>query len=74
MHQMLMYATVCQTNHNSKKDIALMLICNFMGSLKGWWENYLTSTQRNEILTYVKTETNADGVEIQKPDILYTLV
>ena len=74
MHQILMYATVCQTNHNSEKDIVLILICGFMGSLKGWWKNYLTSTQRNKLLTSIKIETNAEGVEIQKPDILYTLV
>ena len=71
---MLMYATVCQTNNNYEKDIVLLLIYGFMGSLKGWWENYLTPIQRNEILTSVKIEVNDDGVEIQKPDIVYTLI
>ena len=69
-----MYATVCQTNHNFEKDIALMLICGFMGSLKGWWKNYLTPIQRNKILTSVKIEVNEAGEEIQKPNILYTLI
>ena len=46
MHQIMMYATTCQANGNSKKDIALMKICDFLGSLNGWWDNYLIPAQK----------------------------
>ncbi|XP_060180556.1 uncharacterized protein LOC132610258 [Lycium barbarum] len=33
-----------------------MIIACFIGQLNGWWDNYLTPTQRNSILTVVKQE------------------
>ncbi|PKI57218.1 hypothetical protein CRG98_022403 [Punica granatum] len=36
--------------------IAHMLIAGFTGQPKGWWDNYLSPFQQNEILTSVKTD------------------
>ena len=69
-----MYATACNSTNNEKNDIALMIICGFMGSLKGWWDNYLVAVQRTEILRDFKLERNESGQEVRKSDIIYTLI
>ena len=61
IHQIMMYATACQTIGNPEKNIALIIICGFLGSLNGWWNNYLTMAQKQEILTVVKHEVNEAG-------------
>ena len=74
MHQITMYVTACQANGNSEKDIALMIVCDFLGSLNVWWDNYLTSAQNQEILTAIKQEPNEAGVMVIKIDIIYILI
>ena len=51
-----------------------MIICDFLGSLNGWWDNYLTLAQKQEILTDVKHEVNEAGITVTKTDIIYTLI
>ena len=45
-----------------------MIIAEFTGKLKGWWDNYLTEARRMTILTAVKEE---NGLV---PNLVYTLV
>ena len=67
-HRILMYSTICKANKNSEKDTANMIIAEFTGKLKGWWDNYLTEARRMTILTAVKEE---NGLV---PNLVYTLV
>uniref|UniRef100_A0A7N0VGW1 CCHC-type domain-containing protein n=1 Tax=Kalanchoe fedtschenkoi TaxID=63787 RepID=A0A7N0VGW1_KALFE len=46
-----------------------MITAGFTGQLKGWWDNYLTQRNRDEILTTIKQE---DGRVIE--NAVYTLV
>ena len=74
VHEMLIYATECKTNNNDDKSCAVMIISGFTGTLRGWWDNYLTTNQKNEILGEVKIEANAQGQPVSVTDIIYTLV
>ena len=56
MHQIMMYFTACQTNNNSEKDITLIIICDFMGALKG--------CRRSKILGVIKLKRNETGQEV----------
>lgn len=54
LHKMMMYSTVCKANKNSDKQISEFITAGFTGQLKGWWDNIMTSSQRLEILNFVK--------------------
>ena len=57
LQQMTMVSTAYQTaNDASDEAITNLLIAGFSGQLKGWWDNYLLSEEKNVILTSVKTE------------------
>ena len=71
LHQMLMFATVCKARGNSDQACAELITAGFSGSLKGWWDNYLTASQKQSILQSVKIE---EGHSTQQPDAVYTLV
>ena len=59
VHEMLIYATACKANNNDDKSCVVMIISGFTGTLRGWWDNYLTLNQKNEILGTIKIEANA---------------
>ncbi|KAG5576769.1 hypothetical protein H5410_056903 [Solanum commersonii] len=67
-HRILMCSTICKANKNSEKDIANMIIAEFTCQLRGWWDNYLSKSQRRAILNVVKNE---NGII---PNVVYTLV
>nr|KYP66817.1 polyprotein [Cajanus cajan] len=67
-HEMSMAASAYRAKHNELQTVKL-LIAGFTGSLKGWWDNYLTQDQRNYILTVTKVE---DGTNI--PFMVETLI
>ncbi|KAG5570706.1 hypothetical protein H5410_060472 [Solanum commersonii] len=67
-NRILMYSTICKANKHSKKDIAKMIIARFTCRLKGWWDNYLSESQRMAILNAVKDENG------MIPNVVYTLV
>uniref|UniRef100_A0A7N0VB35 DUF7746 domain-containing protein n=1 Tax=Kalanchoe fedtschenkoi TaxID=63787 RepID=A0A7N0VB35_KALFE len=69
VHRMLMYSTISKTAGNTDSNIAKMITAGFTGQLKGWWDNYLTPRNRDEILTTIKQE---DGRVIE--NAVYTLV
>ncbi|PKI54858.1 hypothetical protein CRG98_024741 [Punica granatum] len=57
LQQMTMVSNAYKTQTRlSDPAIAHMLIAGFTGQLKGWWDNYLSPFQQNEILTSVKTD------------------
>uniref|UniRef100_A0A7N0UH36 DUF7746 domain-containing protein n=1 Tax=Kalanchoe fedtschenkoi TaxID=63787 RepID=A0A7N0UH36_KALFE len=64
-----MYSTISKTAGNTDSNIAKMITAGFTGQLKGWWDNYLTPRNRDEILTTLKQE---DGRVIE--NAVYTLV
>ena len=68
IHRMMMYSTICKGNNNSDKAIVKMIIAGFTGQLKGWWDNYLSQTDKDEILNTVKSENN-----ISEEKAVYTL-
>ena len=78
LQQMTMVSTTYQTtNDASDEAITNLLIAGFTGQLKGWWDNYLSSEEKNVILTSVKTE--PDGTPIlyegsSIPDSVNTLI
>ncbi|MCI00290.1 hypothetical protein A2U01_0021307, partial [Trifolium medium] len=58
--------------------IAPFITAGFIGQLKGWWDNYLSDTQRKEILTHkkVKSEVSTSATQpmaVEEPDAVYTL-
>ncbi|PIA34208.1 hypothetical protein AQUCO_03800060v1 [Aquilegia coerulea] len=74
LHRILMFATVCKNSNNTDKQTAGCIIAGFTGQLKGWWDNLLTPTQRDEILNSVKIEINTLGQQSQIGDAVYTLI
>uniref|UniRef100_A0A7N0RGK2 Peptidase A2 domain-containing protein n=1 Tax=Kalanchoe fedtschenkoi TaxID=63787 RepID=A0A7N0RGK2_KALFE len=69
VHRMLMYSTISKMAGNTDSNIAKMITAGFTGQLKGWWDNYLTPRNKDEILSTVKQE---DGRIIE--NAVYTLV
>nr|KYP47809.1 Enzymatic polyprotein [Cajanus cajan] len=67
-HEMSMAASAYRAKHSEAQTVKL-LIARFTGSLKGWWDNYLTQEQRNYILNIVKVE---EGITI--PLMVETLI
>ena len=61
IHEMLIYATACKANNNDDKQCAILIISGFTGILRGWWDNFLTSNQKDEILNAVKIENKQQG-------------
>ena len=70
-----MYATICKQNNNSDHQIVKFNVNGFTGIFNGWQDNVLTSTQQNEILNAIKTETDpATNTVVHHEDAVYTLV
>ncbi|PIA24761.1 hypothetical protein AQUCO_35200001v1 [Aquilegia coerulea] len=74
LHRILMFATVCKNSNNTDKQTAGCIIAGFTGQLKGWWDNLLTPSQREEILGSVKLEINTSGQQSHIEDAVYTLI
>ncbi|XP_027351225.1 uncharacterized protein LOC113862335 [Abrus precatorius] len=66
------------TNHDYAKDtIVHILVTGFFGQLKGWWDNYLTKTDRENILSVVKIDDTGKAIvnnDEQLRDALYTIL
>ena len=75
---MTMVATAYQTTHGcSEQTVAGLLVAEFTGQLKCWWDNYLTEDERSEVLYAIKTEPDktpitSNGETI--PDAVNTLI
>ncbi|CAK8563793.1 unnamed protein product [Lathyrus sativus] len=70
-----MYSTVCKQNGNSDRDIATFISTGFVGQLRGWWDHYLTDSQKKDILDHKKMiKSEASGVSTTgEEDAVYTL-
>jgi hypothetical protein len=79
--KMLMYSTINKQQGNSDSVIAVFITTGFVGQLRGWWEFYLTDSQRKEILSnkkLVKVETTSSSGPVTvnstgDEDAVYTL-
>ena len=57
LHQMTMVSNVYKTQSQTPDHaIANLLVAGFSGQLKGWWDNYLTINEQNEILKAIKKD------------------
>nr|KYP39731.1 polyprotein [Cajanus cajan] len=56
-HEMSMAASAYRAKHSEAQTVKL-LIAGFTGSLKGWWDNYLTQDQRSYILNLRAANSN----------------
>jgi hypothetical protein len=55
---MIMYANACIANGNKEKEAVHMIVIGFSGQLTGWWDHYLSETQRKSIIEAVKIDEN----------------
>lgn len=79
LHKMVIYATICEADNNSDKQVAEFITACFTGQLKYWWDNILNCSQRFEILNVVKSvnmtdpSTSTIKQEVSE-DSVYTLI
>ncbi|GKA90306.1 hypothetical protein Tco_0812176 [Tanacetum coccineum] len=77
LQEMTMASNAYKSNKNNESKIVEILISGFTGSLKGWWDNYLTDNEKSLILgakkTIIKNE-NDMPVETQEDDMVNTLI
>ena len=78
LQHMTMVCTAYQTTHDSTEEaIASIIVSGFTGQLKGWWDQYLTETQKSDIFLAVKIDDNGDPIYNNGetiPDAINTLV
>ncbi|GKB62022.1 hypothetical protein Tco_0918208 [Tanacetum coccineum] len=77
LQEMTMAANAYKAHKNTELQIVQHLIAGFTGTLKGWWDSYLTEAEKWIILnakkTIVKTENNIQ-TETQIEDMTNTLI
>ncbi|GKB31178.1 hypothetical protein Tco_0870579 [Tanacetum coccineum] len=77
LQEMTMAANAYKVHKNSELKIVQHLVAGFTGTLKGWWDSYLTEAEKWTILnakkTIVKTENNIQ-TETQIEDMINTLI
>ncbi|PWA42367.1 reverse transcriptase domain, Zinc finger, CCHC-type, Aspartic peptidase domain protein [Artemisia annua] len=64
---MTMASNAYKVNNNTELQIVKILISGFTGSLKGWWDSYVTPEEKEIIL-------NAKKTHIKKEIHLYYLI
>ena len=64
LHEMTLLTNVYKNHGKQDHQIAHLIVTDFTGQLKGWWDHYLNNDDRNGILIAVKRET--DGSVIMK--------
>ncbi|PIA30621.1 hypothetical protein AQUCO_05400010v1 [Aquilegia coerulea] len=69
-----MFATVYKNSNNTNRQTANCIIAGFTGQLKGWWDNILTPSQKEEIYSSKKLEPSTSRQPIQSEDAVYTLI
>lgn len=73
MHEMTLVATAYKTHQHTDHQIAQILIYEFTGNLKGWWDNCVSSLDKIRILTVIKVEQSGIGID-QTQDVIATLI
>ncbi|GKB06233.1 hypothetical protein Tco_0834466, partial [Tanacetum coccineum] len=77
LQEMTMAANAYKAHKNTELQIVQHLIAGFTGTLKGWWDSYITEAEKWLILnakkTIIKTENNIQ-TETQIDDMTNTLI
>ncbi|GJT94128.1 hypothetical protein Tco_1082973 [Tanacetum coccineum] len=77
LQEMTMAANAYKVHKNNELQIVQHLVAGFTGTLKGWWDSYLTEQEKWIILnakkTIIKTENNIQ-TETQIEDMTNTLI
>ncbi|GJW92742.1 hypothetical protein Tco_0172414, partial [Tanacetum coccineum] len=77
LQEMTMASNAYKTRNSNEEKIVKVLISGFTGSLKGWWDNYVTDMEKAIICsakkTIVKVENNVQ-VQTQEDDMVNTLI
>nr|KAJ0223663.1 hypothetical protein LSAT_V11C200059930 [Lactuca sativa] len=71
---MTLYATSAKQLRNTYLTVAQMIIAGFTSQLKGWWDNYLDESNKNQIYNSTKIIKNEDGTSTIVQDVVYTLL
>ncbi|XP_070025069.1 uncharacterized protein [Nicotiana sylvestris] len=81
LHEIGIAVTAYKMKNASDKNAATLVVSGFTGSLKNWWDNYLSEDDKNQILnattiaTIIKTENNNQTTEqVAKEDATTTLI
>ena len=75
---MLIYATACKTNNNPERGIVHAIVASFSGQLRGWWDHYLTNSDKQRILIASKLDESGRPSKSKSGetvlDMIYTLI
>ncbi|KAG5588629.1 hypothetical protein H5410_049063 [Solanum commersonii] len=77
VHRMLMYATICKSVNNTDKIICKMIIADFTGQLRGWWDNYMSFEAKTIVINAKVPNEGVDNLGfavVKREDVVYTLV
>ncbi|KAG5632926.1 hypothetical protein H5410_004643 [Solanum commersonii] len=78
VHRMLMYSTNCKSVSNTDKTICKMIITEFTGQLRGWWDNYMPSDAKVTVINVKATNEGVDNLDFalvqNREDAVYTLI
>ena len=66
LHEMTLLTNVYKNHGKQDHQIAHLIVTDFIGQLKGWWDHYLNNDDRNEILTDVKREIDGSVIMIDR--------
>ena len=66
LHEMILLTNVYKNHEKSNHQIAHLIVIGFTGQLKGWWDHYLNSDDKNKILTVVKREIDGSVIMIDR--------
>ena len=70
LQEMTMVSTTYKLNNRfSDHVVAQMIVVGFTGQLKGWWDNYLTFEDRNNILKAYRINEENEVVRTKKDKI-----
>ncbi|XLS75089.1 hypothetical protein HN51_031954 [Arachis hypogaea] len=79
LQHMTMVGTAYQDAHETSKEaIANVIVSRFSGQLKGWWDNYLSNSQKHSIFSAIKVDDQNEPIigddREPIPDAVSTLI
>ena len=77
LHEMTLLNNVYKNHGKQDHQIAHLIVTDFTGQLKGWWDHYLNKDDKNQIQTTVKRETDGSVIMIDRQhsqDAVNTLI
>ena len=77
LQEMTLAASAYKVKGNNDQGIANLIIAGFTGQLKGWWDNYISTEDKTNILNkrkiIVKTENNV-LIQTEEDNMVNTLI